>query len=100
MRRPTLLLALAVLPPLLPVSAAAVQHADASARHAAGGSLDRQLAQRKAEVAELQQGVAQQESLSRDAAARLRQQDQAIAQLRRQLQALKSAPAPAATAAH
>jgi phage shock protein A len=46
-------------------------------------------------VAKLQQGVARQESQSRESAARLQQQDQTIAELKRQLQALKAEPASA-----
>jgi hypothetical protein len=70
----------------------------AGARDAAR-RLDRDIAARKAEVARLRQGVAQQESRSREAATRLQQQDRDIAELKRQLQALKAAPA-AAPAGH
>jgi hypothetical protein len=44
----------------------------------------------RAHVAHLRQGVAKQESLSREAAVRLRQEDDTIAELERQLQALRT----------
>ena len=44
----------------------------------------------RARVTRLQQGVAKQESLSREAAARLQQKNDTIAELERQLQALQS----------
>ena len=53
--------------------------------------LHRQVSRSKDRVAQLQQGVAQQESRSRQAAARLQQQDDTIAELKKQLQALRSA---------
>jgi len=44
----------------------------------------------RAHVAHLRKGVAEQESLSRKAALRLRQEDNTIAELERQLQTLRS----------
>jgi septal ring factor EnvC (AmiA/AmiB activator) len=93
MHRPSLLLALCLLaPPVLATGTQAAARPAATGDRAAAGRLDRQLAQGKAEVAKLQQGVARQESQSRQSAARLQQQDQTIAELERQLQALKAAP--------
>jgi septal ring factor EnvC (AmiA/AmiB activator) len=87
------LLALCLLaPPVLATGTQAAARPAATGDRAAAGRLDRQLAQGKAEVAKLQQGVARQESQSRQSAARLQQQDQTIAELERQLQALKAAP--------
>jgi septal ring factor EnvC (AmiA/AmiB activator) len=85
----------------LPVFAGGAQGraAHASDDHAAASRLDRQVAESKAEVAQLQQGVAQQESQSRQAAVRLQQQDGTIAELKRQLQALQ-ARSPSAPAGH
>jgi hypothetical protein len=48
----------------------------------------------KSRVARLQQGVAEQESRSRQAAARLQQQDSTIAELKKQLQAVQSGQKP------
>ena len=50
--------------------------------------VQQRLAQHQAEVKRLEQDVARQESDSRQASERLQQQDQAIAELRRQLEAL------------
>jgi len=49
--------------------------------------MSQQVAQHQAEVDRLQQDVSQQESTSQLAAEKLQQQDQAIAELRRQLKA-------------
>lgn len=51
------------------------------------------LKQDRIEVKRLQQSVARQESDSQRASQRLQQQDQAIAELRRQLQELQAGPA-------
>ncbi|HTV84319.1 MAG TPA: hypothetical protein VME63_02870 [Dyella sp.] len=61
-------------------SGAAVGDKSVTAAHA-------KVASSQAEVDRLQQHVGQQESVSRDAAARLQQQDRTIAQLREQLKA-------------
>jgi septal ring factor EnvC (AmiA/AmiB activator) len=96
MHRPSFLLALCLLaPPVLATGTQASARPAVTDGHAAAGRLDHQLAQSKAEVAKLQQGVARQESQSRESAARLQQQDQTIAELKRQLQALKAEPASA-----
>ena len=59
--------------------------------------LNQRVAQHQAEVQRLQQDVSRQESASQQAADRLQQQDQAIAELRRQLKAAQdSAKAPSA----
>jgi septal ring factor EnvC (AmiA/AmiB activator) len=50
------------------------------------------LAQRQAEVKRLEQDVARQESDSKQASERLQQQDQAIADLQKQLDALRAKP--------
>jgi septal ring factor EnvC (AmiA/AmiB activator) len=52
----------------------------------------RRVAHSQAEVQRLQRDVDRQESHSRQAAKRLQQQDQAIAELRKQLQALQAEP--------
>jgi septal ring factor EnvC (AmiA/AmiB activator) len=59
--------------------------------------LNQRIAQHQAEVDHLQKDVGQQESASQQAAQRLQQQDQTIAELRQQLKAAQQAPkAPAA----
>ncbi|MDO1530575.1 photosystem II protein PsbQ [Fulvimonas sp. R45] len=95
MRRRTGLLALGLLAAPFLATGAQADHAKAppTRPHEAVSRLDRDIAARKAEVARLRQGVAQQESQSREAATRLQQQDRDIAELKRQLQALKAAPA-------
>lgn len=75
----------------LPALAAGTQ----AASHAAGSRtasswLHQQVSHDKTRIVQLQQGVAQQESRSRQAAARLRQQDSTIAELKKQLQAVQS----------
>ncbi len=55
-----------------------------------------QLASRQAEVKRLEQDLGQQESDSKRAAERLRQQDQAIAELQRQLHELQAGSAAGA----
>ena len=52
-----------------------------------------QLAQHQAQVIDLQQEVVKQEAASRQAADRLKQQDEAIAKMQQELQALHPAPA-------
>ena len=54
--------------------------------------LDQAIAQQQAEVHQLQGDVAREESRTHDADEKLKQQDQAIADLKRQLEALKAAP--------
>ncbi|MHB1056459.1 MAG: hypothetical protein ACYC0F_01080 [Rhodanobacter sp.] len=53
----------------------------------------RQLARRQAEVKRLKQDLDKQESDSKRASERLQQQDQAIAELHKQLQELQASPA-------
>lgn len=53
------------------------------------------LTRHQAEVKRLEQDVARQESGSKRASERLQQQDQAIAELRKQLQELRATPEPA-----
>lgn len=103
MRRLSCLFALGLL--AAPVLAAGAQADQAKALaqparpHDGAHRLDGDIAARKAEVTRLRQGVAQQESQSREAATRLQQRDRDIAELKRQLQALKGAP-PATPAGH
>ncbi|WP_329743004.1 hypothetical protein [Dyella sp. A6] len=52
--------------------------------------VSQQLAHSRAHVADLQKGVARQESISREASLKLQQKDNAIAELERQLRALKA----------
>ncbi|MFC4527351.1 hypothetical protein ISN76_13595 [Dyella halodurans] len=54
--------------------------------------LDHEIATQAAKVKELQTGVERQESLTHQNDAKLKQQDQAIAELQQQLKALKAAP--------
>lgn len=79
----------------MPALAAATQGHDA----VAASRLHRQVDHDKQQVVRLQRGVAQQESRSHEAAVRLKQQDDTIAQLKQQLQALQ-APAPSSSAGH
>ena len=58
---------------------------------AQSAKVDRQLSKREAEVRRLRKAVDKQESDSRKASERLRQQDRAILELRRQLQAIQAA---------
>jgi septal ring factor EnvC (AmiA/AmiB activator) len=80
----------------LPALAAGTQVAASQppGRHAATSRLDQAVGQSKARVAQLRQGVTQQESRSRQANARLQQQDSTIAELKRQLQALRASQKP------
>lgn len=55
--------------------------------------VQQRLAQHQAEVKQLEQAVARQESDSKRASERLQQQDQAIAELQKQLDALHAKPA-------
>lgn len=57
--------------------------------------VDRGVAINKREIKQLKDDMAQQESSSQQAAERLRQQDQTIAELQRQLRELGGAPATA-----
>jgi septal ring factor EnvC (AmiA/AmiB activator) len=79
----------------MPALAATTQDRNAATAH----RLHRQVDRDRQQVTRLQQGVAQQESRSREAAARLRQQDDTIARLKRQLQALQ-APSPSTSTGH
>lgn len=54
--------------------------------------LDREIATQAAKVKELQNGVEREESRTHENDAKLKQQDQAIADLQQQLKALKAAP--------
>ncbi len=54
--------------------------------------LDREIVTQTAKVKELQNGVEQEESRTHQNDAKLKQQDQAIADLQQQLKALKGAP--------
>ena len=77
------------------VSAASPEHAEGHAPERTA-ALHRGIRRSSAEVARLRRDVAEQESRSRAAAARLSEQDRALEQLRRQLQAAeagKAAPA-------
>ena len=62
-----------------------------SAANAKAAKVNQRVAQHQAEVQRLQKDVSQQESASRQAAARLQQQDRAIAALRQQLKAAQEA---------
>ncbi|MCW8808832.1 MAG: hypothetical protein OQK79_12105 [Rhodanobacter sp.] len=64
-------------------------HAAASTQ-APSAKVERQLSKREAEVRRLRKTVDKQESDSRKASERLRQQDRAIIELRRQLQAIQA----------
>lgn len=80
----------------LPALAAGTQAAAprTAAAPAASSPLHQQVSRDKSRVARLQQGVAEQESRSRQAAARLQQQDSTIAELKKQLQAVQSGQKP------
>ena len=69
--------------------------ATVSVPHSQQNQTEQQLARHQAEVQQLEQAVALQESDSKQASQRLQQQDQAIAELRKQLDALH--PKPPAT---
>lgn len=65
----------------------------ASATSASMPRASRELVHRKAEVSRLEQDLSKQESDSKRASERLQQQDQAIAELRKQLRELQARPA-------
>ena len=73
-----------------PVRAADVQGAGGPAK--SPKQLDRDIAAQTAKVHELQNGVAREESRTHQNDAKLKQQDQAIADLEQQLKALKGVP--------
>ncbi len=83
-------LAWCVLALVAPVQAAAVQGAVGSAKDPK--QLDREIVDQSAKVKELQHGVEREESRTHQNDAKLKQQDQAIADLQQQLKALKGAP--------
>ncbi len=93
MRCPYLMIVSCVL--LAASGIAAAKHVPAAAASSHGQAdparVGAHLRQSADEVRRLQQDVARQESLSRQAAERLREQDRALEQLRRQLQATRGA---------
>lgn len=65
----------------------------ASATSASASGADRELVHRQAEVKQLERDLGRQESNSKRAGERLQRQDQAIAELRKQLQELQASQA-------